>query len=211
MKLPNAESGGVGDRGAEHLAAARTGDRDAFDRVCEAHRQGLYALCLRFLARPEDAEDVVQEVFVRAWDRLESFRGEAAFRTWLWEIGRNLCLNSLRARKSRLNRSTDSIDAPAGAGRQPLELPDTGPTPEEAVLVTAGLVEIREGITRHAAARNWQATDWELFLLRIEGNVSYADFAGRHGRDEAYWRNRWRDKIKPVLECVREDLERLPV
>ena len=114
---------------------------------------------------------------------------------------------SPRARKSRLNRSTVSLDAPPGEEQPPLDVPDTRPSPEDLVLDTARLAEIRERITRHAASRNWQATDWELFLLRIERNLSYAEFAQRRGRDEAYWRNRWRDKIKPVLERVRQDLE----
>ncbi len=207
VKPGTAGTEGTDSAEAEPLAAARAGDRRAFDRLCEAHRQEIYSLCLRFLGRHEDAEDVVQEVFSRAWDRLEGFRGEAAFRTWLWEIGRNLCLNQLRARKSRLNRSTVSLDAAPGDRQTPLEVPDTRPTPEEVVLDRARLAEIREGITRHAAAQKWQATDWELFLLRIESNVPYAAFAERRGRDEAYWRNRWRDKIKPVLDRVRTELE----
>jgi hypothetical protein len=48
--------------------------------------------------------------------------------------------------------------------------------------------------------------DWELFIARIERNLSYAEFAQQHGRDEAYWRNRWRDKIKPTMERVRDNV-----
>ena len=194
----------------EQLAAARAGDRRAFGLLCERHRPGLYALCLRFLERREDAEDVVQEVFARAWERLDSYRGDAPFRVWLWEIGRNLCLNHLRARRSRLKRATGSLEAAEGEGQHSLAVPDDSPTPEEAVLGACQVEQIRQEILRHAAARNWMATDWELFLLRVETDLSYADFARRHGRDEAYWRNRWRDKIKPVLERVREELAHLP-
>ena len=59
-----------------------------------------------------------------------------------------------------------------------------------------------KGIALCAAEKRWESTDWELFLLRIEKEVSYAEFARQHGRVEAYWRNRWRDKIKPVLELA---------
>jgi RNA polymerase sigma factor (sigma-70 family) len=149
---------------------------------------------------------VVQEVFTRAWQRLDTYRGDAQLRTWLWEIGRNLCLNHLRARKSRLNRSTFSMEA--APDEAPLDLPDLRPTPEEAVVDAAQVAQIRSEIARTAAAAKWKSTDWELFLLRIEAQIPYAEFARRHGKDEAYWRNRWRDKVKPVLDRVREALAR---
>jgi RNA polymerase sigma-70 factor, ECF subfamily len=193
----------------ERLEAARAGDRRAFDLLCQTYRQEIYALCFRFLNRREDAEDVVQEVFSRAWLHLSSYRREATFRTWLWEIGRNLCLNQLRARKSRLHQQTHSIEAmPENERERTLDVPDTRPTPEETTLDAAHLVQIRGEIARCAAEKKWEATDWELFLLRMEKSIPYSEFAQRQGRDEAYWRNRWRDKIKPVLERVRENLLR---
>jgi RNA polymerase sigma-70 factor (ECF subfamily) len=188
----------------ERLAAARAGDRQAFDQLCQIYRQEIYALCFRFLSDREDTQDLVQETFARAWQHLGTYRSEASFRTWLWEIGRNLCLNHLRARKSQLNRRMAPLEALSEAKRQQaLDVPDTRPTPEETLLDAARLEQIRQEIAQGAAAKKWEATDWELFLLRIERNLPYAEFARRHGRDEAYWRNRWRDKIKPVLEGVR--------
>lgn len=194
------------------LAAARGGDRRAFDRLIGAYRQEICSLCFRFLGRRDDSEDVAQEVFTRAWQHLSSFRSDASFRTWLWEIGRNLCLNHLRARKSKLNQSSQSLETMPEDGRQEtLDVPDTRPTPEETVLESAQIEQIRDGIARFALEKNWAATDWELFALRIEQGIAYADFADRHGRDEAYWRNRWRDKIKPVLERVGKEILTIPV
>ena len=185
----------------EWLAAARNGDHQAFDRLCQTYRQEIYVLCFRFLNDRDDTQDVVQEVFTRAWQHLETYRSEASFRTWLWEIGRNLCLNHLRARKSLLHQRTTPIDAmPEPQRRQTLDVPDTRPTPEEEILDAARHAQLRQEIAQYAAEKRWESTDWELFLMRIEKEVSYAEFAQRHGRDEAYWRNRWRDKIKPVLE-----------
>jgi RNA polymerase sigma-70 factor, ECF subfamily len=193
----------------ERLEAACAGDRRAFDVLCQTYRQEIYALCYRFLNRREDAEDVVQEVFSRAWQHLATYRREASFRTWLWEIGRNLCLNQLRARKSRLNQQTSSMEAmPQNERERALDVPDTRPTPEETTLDAAHLDTIRREIARCAAEKKWDSTDWELFLLRMEKSIPYAEFAQRQGRDEAYWRNRWRDKIKPVLERVRENILR---
>lgn len=193
------------------LASARGGDRQAFDQLCQTYRQEINALCFRFLNDREDAQDVVQEIFSRAWQHLDTYRGEASFRTWLWEIGRNLCLNHLRARKSQLNQRTLRMESlPESERQQTLDVPDTRPTPEEEILDAAQITQIRQEIARIAAERKWETTDWELFLLRIEKDISYAEFVQRHGRDEAYWRNRWRDKIKPVLERVRENLVRFP-
>jgi RNA polymerase sigma-70 factor (ECF subfamily) len=195
----------------ECLAAARAGDRQAFDQLCQTYRQEIYALCFRFLRDREDTQDVVQETFSRAWQHLGTYRSEASFRTWLWEIGRNLCLNHLRARKSQLNRRMAPLEAlPEAERQQALDVPDTRPTPEEALLNAALQDQIRLEIAQVASEKKWEATDWELFLLRIERSIPYAEFAQRHGRDEAYWRNRWRDKIKPVLERVRAKISHFP-
>ena len=75
---------------AEPRAAARAGDRHAFDRLCEAHRQEIYSLCLRFLDRHEDAEDVVQEVFSRAWSRLPGSPGSSGIRP-AWSVALAAC------------------------------------------------------------------------------------------------------------------------
>ena len=191
----------------ERLAAAQAGDRAAFASLCQTYRQEMVALCYRFLKDRDDAQDIVQETFSRAWQHLGSYRGEAAFRTWLWEIGRNLCLNHLRAQQSLLNRRVVSVEAlPDAQRQQTLELPDPAPPPEQALLDAAQSSALREEIAQCAAAKKWSATDWELFLLRVEQDLPYAEFARRRGKDEAYWRNRWRDKIKPVLEQVRENL-----
>ena len=195
----------------ECLAAATAGDRQAFDLLCQTYRQDIYALCFRFLNDRDDAQDIAQETFSRAWQHLGTYRQEAAFRTWLWEIGRHLCLNHLRARKSQLHQRTVPLEAmPVAERQQALDVPDTRPTPEESLLDAAHLTQIRQEIAQCAAEKKWEATDWELFLMRIEKNITYAEFVQRNGRDEAYWRNRWRDKIKPVLERVHTKITRFP-
>ena len=193
----------------ERLAAARAGNRPAFDALCHTYRDEIAALCFRFLNDRDDAQDVTQEVFSRAWQRLDTYRGEALFRTWLWEIGRNLCLNHLRARKSQINQRSVSVESlPESQRRRVADAPDSAPTPEETLLHAAQHTALREALTQCAADKRWDALDWELFLLRIEQNLPYAEFARRRGRDEAYWRNRWRDKIKPALERAREKMLR---
>jgi RNA polymerase sigma-70 factor, ECF subfamily len=74
------------------LAAGRAGDRTALDQLLALHERPLFALCYGILGHAEDAEDAVQETFLRALRALPGFRGDAAFRTWLFRIAVNVCL-----------------------------------------------------------------------------------------------------------------------
>ena len=83
-----------------HLVSlARSGDLDAFGQLYRRHAPGVYNLVLRILGNPDDAEDVKQEVFLRAHRSLDSFRGNARFSTWIYRIATNLSLDELRKRK----------------------------------------------------------------------------------------------------------------
>src|SRR5215211_1762457 len=68
---------------------AQSGDREAFDELVRRHADRLYAVILRFLADPADAEEVTQETFLRAWRGIGGFRGGSQFFTWLYRIGLN--------------------------------------------------------------------------------------------------------------------------
>ena len=84
------------------VEAARRGDAGAFERLSERHRRELQVHCYRMLGSVEDAEDAVQETFLRAWSRLDTFAGRAPFRAWLYGIATHTCLDALRRQKSRL-------------------------------------------------------------------------------------------------------------
>lgn len=85
------------------------GRREAFDVIVERHRRSIYQVCYRFVNNHEDASDLAQEVFVRAWRALPRFKGDAALSTWLYRIAVNLSLNTIRARKATRD-STPSDD-----------------------------------------------------------------------------------------------------
>jgi RNA polymerase sigma-70 factor, ECF subfamily len=82
---------------ARLLEAAQTGDQAALERLLEPHERALYALCRGILQHADDAEDAVQETFLRALRALPGFRGEAALRTWLFRIAVRVCLDWKRA------------------------------------------------------------------------------------------------------------------
>jgi RNA polymerase sigma-70 factor (ECF subfamily) len=81
------------------LRDAQVGDPAALERLIGRHKRPLFALCYGMLGHAEDAEDAVQETFLRALRALPCFRGEATVRTWLFRIALNLCLNWKRDRR----------------------------------------------------------------------------------------------------------------
>ncbi|MCE5322958.1 sigma-70 family RNA polymerase sigma factor [bacterium] len=88
---------------------ARAGDVGAFDRLMSLHQDRVFALAYRILCNMEDAADVQQETFVRAWRFLHKFRGEAGFSTWLHRITVNLCLSKKRRIKPDLVSFDDDL------------------------------------------------------------------------------------------------------
>lgn len=90
------------ERSEEDLvAASRRGDRAAFSRLVRMHQERVYWVVLRMVGDHDDALDLAQEVFIRAWEKLDRFRGDARFFTWLYRIAMNMTLNHLRRSKLR--------------------------------------------------------------------------------------------------------------
>jgi RNA polymerase sigma-70 factor (ECF subfamily) len=86
------------------VEAAVAGERDAFEVIVERHQRQVYQVCYRFVNNHEDASDLAQDTFVRAWRGLRNFKGQSALSTWLHRIAVNVCLNRLssKAAKTRM-------------------------------------------------------------------------------------------------------------
>lgn len=95
---------------ADLVRAAQRGDTSAFGELYQLHASRVYALCLRMCANPAKAEDLTQEAFVRAWQKLSSFRRKSSFSTWLHRLTVNLVLADLRSRGRWESRLT-AIDS----------------------------------------------------------------------------------------------------
>jgi len=94
------------------VEACVAGHPGAFDLIVERHRRSVYQLCYRFVSNHEDASDLSQDVFLRAYRGLRRFRGQSSLSTWLYRIGVNVCLSRVSA-KSPLGspgKATESID-----------------------------------------------------------------------------------------------------
>lgn len=96
-----------GDDDAALVDRARNGDRAAFESLYHRHRNRVYALVWRLCGGDSSlAEDLLQDAFVRAWQKLDSFRGESRFGTWLHRLSANVALSDRRIRVRRLERET---------------------------------------------------------------------------------------------------------
>ncbi len=89
---------------ADLVRLAQAGRREAFDAIVRRHQRHVYQLCYRFVGSHEDAADLAQEVFVRAYRALPRFKGESALGTWLYRIGVNACLNRKALKTPRFER-----------------------------------------------------------------------------------------------------------
>jgi len=92
----------------------RSGDLGAFEELYRAHAGKLFSVACRMLGNPADAEDLLQEIFLLAHRKLDSFRGDSALGTWLYRLATNHCLDYLRSRAARTNHVTDALEDDAG-------------------------------------------------------------------------------------------------
>ena len=96
------------------IERCRKGDLGAFEELYRTHAGRLYSVALRLVGNPADAEDLLQEIFLAAHRKLDTFRGESSLGTWLYRLATNLCLDHLRSRTGRSRHVTDSIDDEPG-------------------------------------------------------------------------------------------------
>jgi RNA polymerase sigma-70 factor (ECF subfamily) len=95
----------------ELIRAAQKGDRSAFDSLVRRYDRSVLRLALHMLGNEQDAQDVHQDAFIKAYRHLSNFRFECSFYTWLYRIVTNLCLDQLRRRKSRKEDPSTVLDA----------------------------------------------------------------------------------------------------
>jgi RNA polymerase sigma-70 factor, ECF subfamily len=113
------------------LARARAGDRDAFASLVVPYRRGIHVHCYRMLGSLQDAEDILQEVLLRAWRRLGTFEGRSSVHGWLYRIATNACLDALKHRRRRLlPDSYAAADDPSAPPAPALDLPWLEPYPD---------------------------------------------------------------------------------
>lgn len=138
-----------------YVAKARSGDADAFRALVDRHSRGLFRLAYRMTGNQSDAEDVVQESFLRAYRQLKKFDERASFGTWLHRIAVNCSLDLVRSRKRRAEQQPEDR-----AGEPALQLASEEPAPDRIAL--SG--ELRERVAE--AMNELSAAERTAFVLR---------------------------------------------
>jgi RNA polymerase sigma-70 factor (ECF subfamily) len=132
------ENTGGHDELAELVDAARQGDRAAFDELVRRTYVDTYTLALRLTSHEEDARDVVQEAYLRAWKGLQRFRGDSQFSTWLYRITANAAFTHVQKRRRHRTSTLDEVE-------EPVELrPES--SPELVAEARAGLEEVADAL-----------------------------------------------------------------
>ena len=107
---PSKRSADVRAADLDLVRRCKLGEAAAYEEMYRAHAARLYSLLLRMLGGSDDAEDLLQEVFMHAYRKLDGFRGDSSLGTWLYRLAVNQCLDFLRGRQSKMSRTTDSFD-----------------------------------------------------------------------------------------------------
>jgi RNA polymerase sigma-70 factor (ECF subfamily) len=165
------------DPEAAAVARAAAGDEAAFAELVRRHERAVYNVAYRLLGDREEALDAAQDAFLRCFRGLASFRGDAAFRTWLLGIAINVCRSRLAGAARRLARRTQALmrTDPATGEAVPLEVADSRPGPE----ATARSGELRDALGRALAALSPEHR--EVLLLRELGGLEYDEVAAALG------------------------------
>lgn len=124
------EGGGVVNNEQALLNKCKNGDVQAFEELVCLYERKVYTLAYRMMGNPEDANDLAQEAFLRAFRAIGSFRGDSSFSTWLSHIVTNLCRDELR---KRYRISVESLDQEVCLGYSEVkkQIPSAEPTPDE--------------------------------------------------------------------------------
>lgn len=151
------------------IRRAQRGDAGAFEQLLLEHQKNVYNLCYRMAGNPDDAMDLSQETFLRAWRCLDQYQFASAFSTWLYRLCSNICIDFLRRRRRQQTVPLTFEDA--DGEEQTYAVPDAQPLPEEQV----ELKLTRE--TLAAAMAQLLPEHRAVLQLRVVNEMSYEQIA----------------------------------
>lgn len=152
---------------------SQQGDTEAFEQLVFRHRDKIYARAMLMMRNEEEALDLSQEAWVKAWQRLHQFQGDSSFATWMTRIVINLCLDQIRRQKKTRSESIEQLEEDAGGVERQM--------PVEVINPTEGLekTELRRRIDE-AMSKLTEAHRVVLVMHEFEG-LQYKEIADRIG------------------------------
>ena len=170
---------------SDAIAVERTlaGDRDAFRTLVERHSRNVYRLAYRMTGNQHDAEEVVQEAFLRAYQKLSQFASRANFGTWVYRIAANYAIDRMRQKKSEdSNRALPARETEDGVEMDLMStVPDGAPSPERLAQSSQLAVQMRRALTQLTPAertafvmRHWGGSGIEEIAEALKSSTSAA-------------------------------------
>ncbi len=176
------------------------GERSAFAQLVRRHQTPLYNFALRQLGAPQQAEDVVQEAFVRVVQNASEFKHEARFTTWVYTITRNLCIDQMRKRALRRHPSLDEA-RPGSDGDGPTLGEQTADSRASVEREATG-TELKERIAK--AVETLPEEQREVFLMREVSNLPFKEIAEIVGVPENTVKSRMRYALERLQQALCE-------
>ncbi len=152
------------------IRRAQQGDNGAFEELLLLHQKKVYNLCLRMSANADDALDLSQEAFLRAWRALGQYQFEASFSTWLFRLTSNICIDFLRRKKRRQETSLTESYEDSDEGAE-LSVPDTQPSPEQQAMTNETRIELVRAMEQLSPEHR------EILQLRVIEDLPYEQIA----------------------------------
>ena len=145
------------------------GDKNAFEGLVLTNQKNVYNLALKMTRNEDDALDISQEAFIKAFKQLRNFRGDSRFSVWMYRLTYNLCIDFIR--KKPKNNTTSLYYEDEGGETAPLEIPDIRDLPEDSVLRTEMRKNIDEGI------KDLPLKHREVLVMREIAGMTYDEIA----------------------------------
>ena len=165
----------------EIIRSVLKGNVNDFEKLVTAYEKNVYNIALRMVGDPEDAADMTQETFIKAYRALSGFRGDSKFSSWLYRIASNVCLDFLRSRSRHPQISLSGADED---DRTAFELPDMSQNPEEQLMKKLSMEAVRRGLGQLPEQQR------QILVLRELGGLSYAELAQTLGLEEGTVKSR---------------------
>lgn len=175
------------------IRQAAAGDQNAFAALLAAYQKPVYNLALRMTGSPDDALDLSQEAFLRAWRGLSGYRFDASFSTWLYRLTGNVCIDFLRRRKKEKIIPLYYTDEENE--EQELPLPHPAPAAEDQALLRLEQSQVAEAMAKLEPEYR------QALILRVIDGLSYAEIAAATDVPEG--------TVKSRIARAREKMRRL--
>lgn len=143
------------------------GDANAFEELVLKYEKTVYNLALRMVGDRDDASDMTQEAFIKAYGSLSSFRGDSKFSVWIYRITTNVCLDFLRS-KSRKQQVSLTVSDDDDEDAQ-LDIPDPSSDPEQQLMQKMSMQSVEEGL------KTLPDKQRQILVMRELGGMSYAE------------------------------------